>query len=193
MRSPWRFLADLTARPKPKQPLLPAPVPESPTDEANDGRASVSAAGSLDQTDTAEITQLDEADQAAPPELVAVVDDRAPTADARVSNPHPDPLELAMDKPATDATSTRSDEAIVSKAGKKRAKRIEQGHVERPSSSVLRPDDVSEQPATSARPAFLDEVLTLDVEIADLKVALAQRLKQQNAQLRRMLERFENR
>lgn len=193
MRSPWRFLADLTARPKPQQPLLPGPVPESPTDEANDGRASVSAAGSLDHANTAEVSQPDEADQAAPPKLVAVVGDKTPTADARVSNPHPDPLALAMNKPATDAMSTRGDEAIVSMAGKKRAKRIEQRQVERPSSSVLRPDDVGEQPATSARPAFLDEVLTLDVEIADLKVAPAQRLKRQNAQLRRMLERFETR
>ncbi|NLS07461.1 hypothetical protein HGP14_29745 [Rhizobium sp. P32RR-XVIII] len=185
MRSPWRFLADLTSRRKSQQPLLPAPIPEAQTDEADDERASsVARVGSLDHPDTAEAAQPHEADHAAPPEPVAAVDDKAPAADARVSDP--EPLTLAVDEPATEATSKRGDEAIVTNAGKKRAKRIQQRHVERPSSSGLRPDDVGEQqPATSARPAFLDEVLTLDVEIADLRAALAQRLKQQNAQLRR--------
>lgn len=190
MRSPRRFLADLTSRRKSQQPLLPAPIPEAQTDEADDVRASsVSPVGSLDYPDTAEAAQPDEADQATPPESVAVVDDKAPAVEPRVSDP--EPLTLAVDEPATEATSKRGDEVIVSTAGKKRAKRIQQRHVERPSSSVLRPDDASEQAATSVRPAVLDEVLTLDVEIADLKVALARRLKQQNAQLRRMLERFE--
>lgn len=191
MRSPWRFLADLTARRKPQQPLLPAPVPGSPADEANEGRASVSPAGSLDHADTAVMAQPDEADQAAPPESATTVDDKAPATAATVSDP--EPLTLALGEPATEATAERADEATVPKAGKKRTKRIEQRHVERPSSSGLRPNDVGEQPATSARPAFMDEVLNLDVQITALKVALAQRLKQQNAQLRRMLERFETR
>ena len=132
-----------------------------------------------------------EADQAAPPASVTTVDDKAPATAATVSDP--EPLTSALDEPATEATAERADEATVPKAGKKRTKRIEQRHVERPSSSGLRPNDVGERPATSARPAFMDDVLTLDVEITDLKVALAQRLKQQNAQLRRMLERFETR
>jgi hypothetical protein len=164
----------------------------APTDEADDGRPSpVAAVGSLGHADTAEVARPDEADRAAPREHVAAVNDKPPAADAKVSDP--DPLTLGIDKPATEAKSKRGDEAIVSKAGKRPAKRIEQRHAERPSASVLRPEDVGGQPATLARPAFLDEVLTLDVEIADLKAVLAQRLKQQNAQLRRMLERFENR
>lgn len=189
MRSPWRFLADLTSRRKSQQPLLPTPIPKAHVAAADDERASTAApVGSLDHPDRAEAAQPDVPDQAAPPESIVAVDDNVPAADARVSDP--EPLTLAIDE----ATSKHGDEAIMSNAGKKRAKRIQQRHVEWPSSSDLRPNDVAgEQPATSARSGFLDEVLTLDAEIADLKVALAQKLKKQNAQLRRMLERFENR
>jgi hypothetical protein len=49
---------------------------------------------------------------------------------------------------------------------------------------------VSQTPVSSANP-FFDEAASLDEDIKQLKDQLAQKLRLQNSQLRKMLERFE--
>lgn len=187
MRTPWRFLADLRSRRKPQQPLLPPPTPEARTDEPDDQRAS-GVPDTLDHPGTSKAA--DTTEWAVPADASAEVDDTTPAAGAAVSDPEPSPR--AVDEPGTEAVLKRGDEAIVSSTGKKRPKRIELPGTKRQTSTAPLHGDVGEpQPVPPARPSFLDEVMTLDSEIAELRAALAQRLTQQNAQLRKMLERFE--
>ncbi|QSY97960.1 hypothetical protein J2J97_27985 (plasmid) [Rhizobium bangladeshense] len=121
---------------------------------------------------------MDAAEQAALPTSATDVD---------VSNPEHSPA--AIDETETEVVLKDGGDAIVSSTGMKRAKRLQKPGSKQQTSTARLPDEP--QPVPPARPAFLDEVITLDSEIADLRAALAQKLKLQNAQLRRMLARFD--
>jgi hypothetical protein len=57
--------------------------------------------------------------------------------------------------------------------------------------AITTSDGQDAQPVPSRGSEFFDEVAGLDGEIRQLRAALARKLSSQNAQLRKMLERFD--
>ncbi|WP_145643625.1 hypothetical protein [Neorhizobium alkalisoli] len=85
--------------------------------------------------------------------------------------------------------------AILSGASKVAAEKPAKAQRKPPAAAVKEPGVIStfeEVPAVVASPTTLvEEMVGLDIEIAALRYALAGKLREQNAQLRKMLARFE--
>jgi hypothetical protein len=75
--------------------------------------------------------------------------------------------------------------------GVKPAKRIKPGKGRTTAPTTMAAVGEPKENLSATQPLdFFGEAFALDAEIADLKLALAQKLKQQNAQLKKMLARF---
>ncbi len=197
MRTPWRFVADLVSRkPKPdsyeESPAValttialeykPSPEEEKPShdetavDRSAESEAQVEAsplepdAGSTDIETAAPVAADAPAGQ---------VDDEEPVflspQQAEEKSPSP--------------TLTEAAETLVKRAP---ARRNKINPAVEPVVSTTQIDEVT--PAVAAGPkSFADEMANLDVEVAALRRQLAKKLIEQNAQLRKMLTRFDGR
>ncbi|AHG50061.1 hypothetical protein RLEG12_00240 (plasmid) [Rhizobium leguminosarum bv. trifolii CB782] len=104
--------------------------------------------------------------------------------DVAIERPDPTPVAIA---PAN----LGKVEAL-SSPSKNRSKRIKPGSVQVETQSRSKPSDGPRAVSPPPQPlTFLEEVGVLDEEIAALKAGLALKLKLQNAQLKKMLERFD--
>jgi hypothetical protein len=162
MRSPWKILADLASRRRNSDDVPPT------------------TRGVID--DKAARSDLDADKVIEPPE--------APTAtepDHALPEQRPDP---SLTTPAVDEQSklpVRSN-ANTSKASRKvQGKQIKSG-----SSTKLHNPEKNTRPATAVNVSALDESLSLDAEVKQLRSLLASKLELQNAQLRDLLARYEN-
>jgi len=196
MRTPWRFVADLVSR-KPKPHSLdqsPAvapktialeykPVPEEapPGIEpaAVDRAAESNAEASLLQPDIGATDAETEAQIAGePPAVAASIEELAALPTSQ--------------QPEEEAPAPSRNEAAKTlvKRGPARRKRVEP--IAEPVFSVDQTDDVA--PAVSTGPkSFSNQMSDLDAEVDALRRQLAKKLSEQNAQLRKMLARFDPR
>ncbi|MCJ9722188.1 hypothetical protein MOV66_10945 [Agrobacterium sp. SHOUNA12C] len=198
MKPPWKFLAQLMSRQRPSEKpgqtsdrhidrklveieLQPAPLlvlPEA-TSSPEHGHESPSP-------DLVEITAVTTSavDSVAPASLTAEAGEQKAGADDGREQP-------VVDVPALGPASAAAEPPGVSQekpskvAGKGRAGRIAPSH----KAAVGEP--VPQSPSASGSP-FFDEAASLDDDIKQLKDQLAQKLRLQNAQLRKMLKRFES-
>jgi hypothetical protein len=197
MKPPWKYLAQLMSRRQPPEAqdqtiepdgdrklveieLRPAPaiVLASPETAADPFHADISQSNDLAETES-------DTSKAAPVSLPSYVEEqKVGVIDA--------PRRSGSDVPALAPTSEagsklpQTRQAKPPRAGKK-------GHlnaVEQSAAVVADEKPVSQTPASSANP-FVDEAASLDEDIKQLKDQLVQKLRFQNAQLRKMLERFE--
>jgi hypothetical protein len=193
MRTPWRFVADLVL-PKPKThgrdesaavapktiALEHKPVPEAEQPgldvTALDRSAQVEASRSLSDTDPPE-TGIPASIEDAP--AVAVADDR--------------PANLASKDKAEETLPAYSETAAAkatTKAAPTRRKKV--SSLAAPAGSIGPALDEAPSIPTGPR-SYMDEMADLDAEVDALRRQLAKKLSEQNAQLRKMLARFDPR
>ena len=189
MKTPWRFLADLTSRRRPAKPE------ESSTGRTADPEASESEAKSAPA-----------APSDAPASGAHVSEDRPPAASSKTeavhdagaaSEPPVDAEEVQA--PALDdakAPLAEADAAAVKTGTRAKPQRKppakREGRAKKAQADVVAKSvaAVDRAPVPPSRDPFFDEVASLDEEIRALRSELAQKLHRQNAQLKKMLERF---
>jgi hypothetical protein len=196
MKAPWKFLAQLTSRRSAKAqesaigndtdpkalesevehtPALPPNSPVSASPPAHDEDVSINEPVASDKA---------RGDDDVAPAL-------KPPIDAEEVQT---PASLEADNPGAEARSLVPKSTNTKSLRKPRIKRGERGKRAKAQAAVqsaaAAKDRRSVQPPSS-RDLFFDEVAILDEEIKTLRIQLAQRLHLQNAQLKRMLERFE--
>ncbi|OWV81746.1 hypothetical protein ATY77_00385 [Rhizobium sp. R634] len=186
MKTPWRFLADLTSRRRPAKPE------ESSTGRSADAEASESEAKSA---------------PAVPSDAAAsgahVSDDRSPAISSETESVHD---AGAASEPPVDAAEVQSPAladaqaplfgAVKTGAGAKPQRKPpakRQGSPKRTQADVVAKSLAASDraPVAPSRDPFFDDVARLDEEIRALRSELAQKLHRQNAQLKKMLERFD--
>lgn len=195
MRTPWRFVADLVSRkPKPHthddspavEPKTIAPEYRTVPEEEQPGLGATAIDRSADPGSEAQVnasrpepdTDKTEAGRAAPGAAEAPA--------AALSNEETATLATTQraeqTSPATEAAET------LRKPAPARRKRVEPIA----ESTALIGTALEEPPAVAAGPRSLtNEMADLDAEISTLRRQLAKKLIEQNAQLRKMLARFE--
>jgi hypothetical protein len=172
----------------------------------------------VDGTDTAHIVALEyhpaddepaREEEARLPEQTTSLEPREEVeSPAPVASPKPQAETIDTEKveidinTAAQGTSSSPEEisangaaAILSDASKVAAQKPAKAQRKPPAAAVKEPGVIStfeEVPAVVASPTTLvEEMVGLDIEIASLRYALAGKLREQNAQLRKMLARFE--
>lgn len=184
MKTPWRFVADLVSR-KPKADASEARV------VAHDLKALPYQPTSEERHPESEATVMDPSD----PVVAGTVADNGPEPIVEQSvTPSPESVEAAL-IPA----SSEVDEDVSSHAATPSAKApVEAVPVRRktvePAVAPAEPDRqiADEAPIVATVPkSVTDEMVGLDVEIEELRRQLAKKLTEQNAQMRRMLARFD--
>lgn len=182
MKSPWRFLADLTSRPKTQvSPLVP-PAPEKPAEDQAGDQDEAPALPVAIAEPTGHLLGTTDSAAASPVTSSSVVD----IVEPEVAIERPDPTPVAI------APANLGEVESLSRPGKNRSKRIKPGSVQVVTQSRSKPSDGPRAVSPPPQPlTFLEEVVVLDEEIAALKAGLALKLKLQNAQLKKMLERFD--
>lgn len=200
MRTPWRFVADLVSRkPKPdSHDESPAVAPKtialeyrpSLEEEHPDIEPAVpDRSAEADSEAQVEANLRDPDTDSTDTETATPVVAKAPAAPARNEEPAALPTSQQPDEKPPAPTPTRAAETPVERAPA-RQKKIKP--IVEPVVSVAQTDEVA--PAVAAGPkSFADEMANLDVEVAALRRQLAKKLIEQNAQLRKMLARFDGR
>ncbi|ACI57859.1 hypothetical protein Rleg9DRAFT_5602 [Rhizobium leguminosarum bv. trifolii WSM597] len=198
MKTPWRFLVDLTSRRRPAKAQESAISHDTDAgalereDDPTPARPSLSGKPSA-KTDDDQGTpggqvpvasSAVESDPDAARALESPVDIEEPRTAAPDEADHPR-AEADVSAPKTKATGKLQNKRAVRRRA--RAKKAEAGVAAQ--SAVAAPEDPRSQPSPSRDP-FFDDVASLDEDIKKLRSQLAQKLDLQNAQLRKMLERF---
>ena len=200
MRTPWRFVADLVSR-KPKQYShdgSPAGAPKTIALEykgvTEEEKASLDATA-VDGSAESGSEALVEASRPKP--------DTNPTgAGTAASGAAAAPaVTVGGEQPTGLADTQRAEEAPPASPGIETAKATTKAAPTQRKrvASIVDPRDpigiaLEQAPAVARGPtSFMDEMADLDVEVAALRRQLAKKLVEQNAQLRKMLARFDPR
>jgi hypothetical protein len=175
MRTPWRFVADLVSRrPKPhSQDESPAAAPKTIALEYKPAPEEKHPGPETTAVDLVPATLVEETSPAphSDPEPATAVGETAP------------PIE--EDVPVS--TRTKTAEALVKPVPTRRKK---VAPVVEAVVSVDQTGDVAHAVAAGPK-SFIDEMADLDAEVDALRRQLAEKLIEQNAQLRKMLARFD--
>ena len=204
MKSPWRFLAHLTSRSKPGQAALQLPAPTQENLVEDDKRdlenspvasvATIMPLGAGKETAGAVATT---AEQLLPAAVESVKNpaERKPTTSSEIlGDAEPLAASLAdVETPlAAETEPKRPVDAAPLESGVKPAKRVKPAKGRTTAPSTIAAVDETKEHLPAAQPLnFVDEASAVDAEISELKLALAEKLKQQNAQLKKMLARFD--
>ncbi|MGO7133529.1 hypothetical protein AB9E06_22015 [Rhizobium leguminosarum] len=196
MKSPWKFLAQLTSRKRPVE------TRESSAEDDAEVRESGARQTSTLSSDPTEASGRRDHDENPTVDLMARTTSEADgdPGVARAVSPPVDveevqaPADHAVSLPGIDAHALAPEIQTLRKSPRpSRTKRP--GRAKR-----TRTDMVSESPTiaksdqgaqSSSRESFFDEVASLDEDIRQLRGQLAQKLHLQNVQLEKMLERFD--
>lgn len=199
MKTPWRFLVDLTSRrrpakaqdsaighdtdpeavereddPTPARPSLSGKPPVKADDDKGTPPDQLPAASSAVESDPDAARALESS--------VDIEEPRTAAPDDKADHPR---AEADLSAPKTNGTGKQQNRPAVKRHT--RAKKAEAGVAVQ--SAVAAAEDPRSQPSPSRDP-FFDDVASLDEDIKKLRSQLAQKLDLQNAQLRKMLERF---
>ncbi|MEB2846656.1 hypothetical protein GAO09_10220 [Rhizobiales bacterium RZME27] len=199
MRTPWKMLADLVSGKSSKDETEAAPQPD--VDKAKP--AATGANKTVADADTAlalvenTVDTLSEPVIAPEPETINSQPSVVDTKTATVTTPVDRPL-ATEEKPvsvASSATRAKSNEPVVSPRVEEAAVPVKAKRFA--ATRQKREIAVSaEEPAQTAKPVLksaTDEMADLDREIEELRKQLAEKLKLQNAHLRKLIDRYESR
>ena len=203
MKSPWRFVADLTSRRKPdRAPLqLPALTRENIVEgdkrelESTSAPAASAVTPIVASEETAEaVAATDDQPLPAAAESIEERGETEPTSSPETPG-EAEPSATMLPESETPSASESEPEGLVDAApletGVKPAKRVKPGKGRTTAPPTMAAVDEPTANLLAAQPLdFFGEASAVDAEIAELKVALAQKLKLQNAQLKKMLARF---
>lgn len=194
MRTPWRFVADLVSR-KPKSDAsddtrsADAEIKTLEYHPSNEGPpADVKAMKPVPPPD---VDRKDETDAtSAAPDLIAEIS----TVSEKERNPPVEAGETPVPQPAsardTEASGPPAGETAATATLPGRQRRKTSGHAISRGSAVITPE--AEAPAAPIVPkTLIEQMAELDTEVDVLRRQLATKLGEQNAQLRKMLERYE--
>lgn len=192
MKSPWKFLAQLTSRRRPAE-ARESLVGDADTEASESGARQTSALSS----NSTEASSSPDHDENPTVDLVATTTPNETDGDLDDPQAVLPPVDGEVTQTSARREVTRSGtdaQGLVPESQTPRTKRPN-----RPKRS--RTDMVSESTAdansdqsaqsSSSRESFFDEVASLDQEITQLRSQLAQKLHLQNVQLLKMLERFD--
>lgn len=202
MKSPWRFLAGLTSRRKTQSSPLVPPASDKPAeDQTGDQDVAPALSATIAEPTDHLLGTTDSAAAASPVMSSSVVSTIVELSEVASHLPSNRPVdivkpEVAIERPdptpVAIAPANLGDVEALSSPSKNRSKRIKPSSVQVVTQSPSKPSDDRQAASLPAQPlTFLEEVVVLDEEIAALKAALALKLKLQNAQLKKMLERFD--
>lgn len=197
MRTPWRMLADLVWGKSSKdetEPQTNADEATPPGAAANKTTASASAATSPLENAVATSAESEIALEIDAAVNTATVDDGGTVA---ATTPIDEPVSFekkaelaspstASEKPNKATAHRRVLEAPAAVKAKRIVARREEQKNSRPAAEALR--EVSPEPKSQS-----DEMSDLDRDIEELRKQLAEKLKLQNAQLRKLIDRYESR
>ena len=196
MRTPWRFVADLVSR-KPK-----ADLSESPASPQGEIKALEFHSGGDEPIQDIKAAP---AEQTGPAEIELAAEPEA-NATTLVEPPEPsaEPADVAASDMAADThlhpTAVTADQARALVTNDTTHAAAERQAPARKKSSVSVVPEIADRPGpaeTTPRPeapkTFVEEMAALDLEVAAMRRQLATKLDEQNAQLRKMLARFEKR
>ncbi|WP_037434640.1 hypothetical protein [Sinorhizobium fredii] len=199
MKSPWKFLVQLSSRRRPAK-VQEDSVAHDADSEVLESQAEDTPALSSDTPTEASGTPDHDADVSV--DQVSMLSDK-PKSDPNLTQAISQPIEFQEAKtPAASETNhsgpegkglgpksekSKKPQGKPRMARRKRPKRARTQVVAR--SAVATNEAQSVQPSSSAD-TFFNEVAILDEEIKELRRLLAQKLNLQNVQLKRMLERF---
>ncbi|MBP2236136.1 hypothetical protein J2Z31_002650 [Sinorhizobium kostiense] len=200
MKSPWRFLVQLSSRRQPakvqENSVTNDADPEGLENEAENKSA-------LPSDNPTEASSAPDQDAHGPIDQVSMLSNK-PTSDPNLTQAMSSPIDIQEAEtpaPSEAQRSGRQRKASVSKSEKgktperkprierrERSKRARAQVVAR--SAVATNEAQGVQPSSSGDP-FFNEAAILDEEIKELRLRLAQKLYLQNVQLKKMLERFD--
>jgi hypothetical protein len=199
MKTPWRFLVEMTSsrKPAPAQVALPGSETKSedPASVAEPASLRVSVAETGDEPNKIdEVPAVPEASTASH-EAAAEPSETLPVPPV-VDRGFAEAGEAEPDLPVTDGIALAPANEVIAPSPRrsqprtaKRAKQSSEPAVAE--TAITTSDGQDAQPVPSRGSEFFDEVAGLDGEIRQLRAALARKLSSQNAQLRKMLERFD--
>lgn len=199
MKTPWRFFVEMTSSRKP----APAQVALPGSETKSEGPAGVAEPASLRDSfaeTSDEPNKIDEV--SAVPEASTASHEAAGEPSGTL--PVPPVVDRAFveageaepDLPVTDGIALAPVNQVIAPSPRasqpKTAKRAKwSGEPAVAGTAITTNHGQDGRPVPSRGSEFFDEVVGLDDEIRQLRAALARRLSSQNAQLRKMLERFD--
>ncbi len=200
MKTPWRFVADLVSRkPKPHgheeslavEPKTialeykPAPEKEQPS------LAATVVERLVEPVSEAQAEESRPEPDTNPGEVVTAAPVAAEAPATPVDEEEP-AVFLATQKPEEEASAPPQTEAAETLVKPGPARRRKVKPIAEPAASANQTDELA--PAAAVGPkSFTDEMADLDAEVDALRRQLAKKLVEQNAQLRKMLGRFDPR
>lgn len=200
MKSPWKFLVQLSSRRRPvkvqENSIAYDADPEVLESQAEDTPA-------LSSDTPTEASGTTDHDAAVPDDQVSMLSDRAKT-DPNLTQAISQPIDIQEAKtPAPSETNHSGAEggALGPKSEKSkkpqgkpritRRERPKRAHTQVVARSAVATNEAQSVQLSSSGDPFFNEVAILDEEIKELRRRLAQKLYLQNVQLRKMLERFD--
>ncbi|AJD43711.1 hypothetical protein C9413_07830 [Rhizobium sp. SEMIA 4085] len=193
MRSPWKFLAQLTSQRRPAETRESSIGREADT-EASESEAQQSSALPLNPTEASHGSEHNENRSA---QLMAITTSNETEREVDAARAVSVPVDVEeVRAPARHEVSQSSAEAQAVRLESETSKKSPPPRTKRPrtdmvaQSTAVANRDKSAQ-FSSSREAFFDEVAGLDEEIKQLRIQFAQKLHLQNIQLKKMLARFD--
>ena len=199
MKSPWKFLAQLTSRGRPAETPAASSEHDAKT-AAIESEAQQTSALPLSSTEAPDGPHRDET-PAVDPVAITTSNETGRDVDVRpaVSQPVDDdvvqaPAPAEVSQSSAEAPALVRQNATSKKSPRtpqaKRPARARRARIDRDAerSGPTNEDRTAQSPS---RPTFFEEVASLDEEIGQLRRQLAHKLHLQNVQLKKMLERFD--
>lgn len=199
MKSPWKFLAQLTSRGRPAETPA-ASIEHDAKTAAIESEAQQTSALPSSSTEAPEGPHRDKTPAVDPVATTTSNETgRDPNATPAVSLPVDDD-EGQAETPAVISQSSAEASALVRQNATskksprapqaKRPARARRARIDR-NAKPTGPTNEDQTAQSSPPPAFFDEVASIDEEIRQLRRQLAHKLHLQNIQLKKMLERFD--
>ncbi|MBB3610561.1 hypothetical protein [Rhizobium sp. BK602] len=200
MKSPWKFLAELTSRRRPAE-TQESSIADDVAVEASESdarRVSPPSSNATEvsghrhgaETPAVELAATTTADESngtsyvSQADLPSVADEKAPTpAGDETARSGAD-----AQPPAPESRTAKRSKRVSPARPPERAKRT---RTDKASGNIAAANADQNRPSPSPQDSFFDEVARLEGEIGQLRSQLAQKLRLQNLQLIKMLERFE--
>lgn len=186
MRSPWKILSDLAARKRVREEQEAVKIEHHAPDAASESEQSPKHLVSQPEQTWDDLVERDKSS-------VVATEKSEPETLPPVS---PEPQVEIAEKPETNVVAKTDNDPKLPVLPKQSQNRTSSVVIAAPAkeqvaqtSKSAEKDQAPKAPSKSADP-FLSELSQLDGEIQQLRVALARKLQLQNAQLRKMLDRF---
>ena len=195
MRSPWKLIKDLASRRKVEEASGPVDeIVAKPDPRAEEHRPDLTLRAELEAAIESKSTvdENEASGQREPAGAAAELSTRVEQSDPVLAEPaesgalegHDQPLPAT---PVIQAAEGETGAGVLAEGPKKERAKAPRARKNRGEPPVVK--KVAEEPAAVEK-TFLDEATELDLEIKGLRLQLSAKLLEQNAHLRRMLERY---